>query len=143
MSRAKENEDKARRFFTEIWSQGNLNTVDEILEPDFAFILAFTRTDTLDAFRGMVKRNREVFQDLTYVPNDAVADETKASVWWSMTSKHIGTWRNVPASGNDVSIEGVTFFWFSPSGKIQRAVVQNDVMRMMNQIGGIKMLYDS
>jgi len=139
----KENEDAIRRFMTEIWSKGDMDTIDELIDPKFAFILAFTRTDTIEGFKGMVNRNRAVFEGLTYVSNDIVADDTKAASWWTMTSKHIGTWRNVPASNKDVSIDGVTFFWFSPEGKLVKAVVENDVMGLMRQINGIKLLYES
>jgi len=139
----KENEDAIRRFMTEIWSKGDMDTIDELIDPKFAFILAFTRTDTIEGFKGMVNRNRAVFEGLTYVSNDIVADDTKAASWWTMSSKHIGTWRNVPASNKDVSIDGVTFFWFSPEGKLVKAVVENDVMGLMRQINGIKLLYES
>jgi steroid delta-isomerase-like uncharacterized protein len=139
----KENEDAIRRFMTEIWSKGDMATIDELIDPKFAFILAFTRTDTIEGFKNMVNRNRAVFQNLTYVPNDIVADDAKAACWWTMSSKHIGTWRNVPGSNKDVTIDGVTFFWFSPQGKLLRAVVENDVMGLMHQINGIKMLYES
>jgi steroid delta-isomerase-like uncharacterized protein len=138
-----ENEDAIRRFMTEIWSKGDMNTIDELIDPKFAFILAFTHTDTIDGFKGMVNRNRAVFEGLTYVPNDIVADDTKAACWWTMSSKHIGTWRNVPASNKDVTIDGVTFFWFSPEGKLVKAIVENDVMGLMRQINGIKLIYES
>ncbi|MDR3575259.1 MAG: ester cyclase [Anaerolineaceae bacterium] len=139
----KENENAIRRFMTEIWSKGDMNTIDELIDPNFAFILAFTRTDTIEGFKRMVSINREAFQGLTYVPNDIVADDTKAACWWTMSSKHVGTWRNVPGSNKDVSIDGVTFFWFSPQGKLAKAVVENDVMGLMRQINGIKLLYES
>jgi len=138
----KENEDAIRRFNTEIWSEGDMDTIDELIDPNFAFILPFTRTDTIDEFKGMVTRNHLVFEGLTYVPNDIVADDTKAACWWTLSGKHVGIWRNVPASNTDVSIDGVTFFWFSPEGKLVRAIVENDVMDLMRQVNGIKMLYE-
>ena len=138
----RENEDAMRRFMSEIWSKGDMAAIDELIDPNFAFILAFTRTDTVEAFRQMVIRNRIAFEGLTYVPNDVVADDTKGACWWTMSSKHVGAWRNVPGSNKDVSIQGVTFFWFSPGGKFKQAIVQNDVMGLMRQIDGIKMLYE-
>ncbi len=142
MSKEK-NEEAIRRFMAEIWSKGDMNTIDEIIDPNFAFVLAFTRTDTIEKFKGMVNRNRIAFEGLTYVPNDIVADDSKAACWWTMCAKHVDTWRNVPGSNKDVSIEGVTFFWFSPEGKMVKAVVENDVMGLMRQIDGIKMVYES
>ncbi len=136
------NEEAVRRFMAEIWSKGDMATIDELIDPKFAFILAFTRTDTIDQFKTMVTRNRIAFDGLTYVPNDIVADDTRAACWWTMSSKHVGTWRNVPGSNKDVAIDGVTFFWFSPEGKFSKAVVENDVMGLMRHIDGIKMLYE-
>ena len=71
-----------------------------------------------------------------------MAEDLKAANFWRMDSKHIGTWRNVPASNNVVSISGMTFFRFNEEGKIIEARVQNDVMSLMVQINGIKKLYD-
>jgi steroid delta-isomerase-like uncharacterized protein len=136
------NEQAMRRFMSEIWSKGDMETLDELIDPHFAFILAFTRTDDIEGFRRMVNYNRMVFEGLTYVPNDVVADDDKGACWWTMSSKHVGTWRNVPGSNKDVSIQGVTFFWFTPEGKFKQAIVQNDVMGLMRQINGIKMLYE-
>jgi steroid delta-isomerase-like uncharacterized protein len=138
----RENEESMRRFMSEIWSKGDMAVIDELIDPNFAFILAFTRTDTIDGFRQMVVRNREVFEGLTYVPNDVVADDTKGACWWTMSSRHVGTWRNVPASNEDVSIDGVTFFWFTPEGRFARAVVENDVLGLMRQIGGVELPYE-
>lgn len=136
------NEEAMRRFMSEIWSKGDMATIDELIDPHFAFILAFARTDDIEGFRRLVTYNRQVFEGLTYVPNDVVADDEKGACWWTMSSKHVGTWRNVPGSNKDVSIQGVTFFWFTPEGKFKQAIVHNDVLGLMRQIGGVKMLYE-
>ena len=99
------NEETLRRFMTEIWSKGDMDVIDETIDPHFNFILAFAKFDTTDAFKKLVINNRTVFEGLTYVPNDVVADETKGAVWWTMTSKHVGAWRHVPGSNKDVRIE--------------------------------------
>ncbi|GAB2784628.1 hypothetical protein GCM10027275_31120 [Rhabdobacter roseus] len=130
----------------EIWSKGDMDTADEILDPDFNFILAFAHLKDREAFKKLVGINRQIFENLTYHVDDdegdVVADETKGAGFWRMTSKHVGTWRNVPPSNNEVSIKGITFFKFSPDGKMIEARVQNDVMGLMRQINGIKALYD-
>ncbi len=144
MATARENEVTVRRFLEEIWSQGNLQTAEEILDPNFLFILAFARIEGIESFKKLVVTNRGAFQNLTYTaaPNDIVADESKGASYWTMTSKHVGTWRNVPGSNKDVSIQGITFYRFSPEGKITEARVQNDVLGLMRQIGGVKMIYE-
>ncbi|NML64402.1 ester cyclase [Hymenobacter sp. RP-2-7] len=146
MDRIEENTEHIQRFFDEIWSAGNMETVDELCDPQFQFILAFAHLDGREAFKNLVRNNRRIFENLTYktTPDDIVTTDLKGAAFWNMsTTKHSDTWRNVPASNNPVAIKGMTFFRFNEDGKFTEARVQNDVISMMKQINGIKMLYDS
>ena len=58
------------------------------------------------------------------------------------TKQHRGTWRNVPASGKPVAINGMTFFRFNEEGKMTEARVQNDVLKFMLTIGGVQKMHD-
>ena len=130
MDTLQHNADTITRFFHEIWTEGKLETADEICTPDFQFILAFAHLDGRDAYKT--------------VPEDIVVSADKGAAFWNMsTTKHQDTWRNVPASGNPVAIKGLTFFRFNDAGQLTEARVQNDVMSMMKQINGIQMLYNS
>ncbi|WP_201981956.1 ester cyclase [Hymenobacter rubidus] len=146
MSRIDENKEAVRRFLEEIWSKGDQAAMEEVLAPDFQFILAFAQLDGREAYKNLVIKNHEIFADLTYSLaslDDVVADEQKAAAFWSMsTSNHRGTWRNVPASGEAVAIKGMTFFRFNEAGKMTEARVQNDVLKFMLTIGGVKKMYD-
>jgi steroid delta-isomerase-like uncharacterized protein len=126
--------ESARLFLEEVWSKGNVEIAKKILDPDFKFILAFTTVNGLKDFLALVERNRTVFQDLTYAPTDIVADDDMAAAYWKMTSKHIGTWRMVPASNKDVAIDGMSLFKFK-KGKIVEIKVQNDVFGLLRQMG--------
>lgn len=144
MTRIEQNTKTVREFMELVWSKGDVAVAERIVDPNFQFILAFAHLDGRDAFMGLVDRNRHIFENLTYSvePDDIVAEERKAAVFWRMDSKHIGTWRNVPASNKVVWIYGMSFFRFNEAGKLTECRVQNDVMSLMNQIGGIKKLYD-
>ncbi|MBU1823171.1 MAG: ester cyclase [Bacteroidetes bacterium] len=146
MATAKENEKKILAFFRDVWSEGNMEVVDQILSPDFNFILAFAHLKDRESFKKLVQANRRIFENLTYHVDDdegdVVATEDKGAGCWRMTSRHVDTWRNVPASNKDVEIKGISFFKFSPDGLMTEARVQNDVMGLMRQIDGIKVLYD-
>jgi steroid delta-isomerase-like uncharacterized protein len=146
MATATENEKKILAFFRDIWSKGDLDVADQILTPDFNFILAFAHLKDRESFKKLVQANRRIFENLTYhvddEEGDVVATESKGAGFWRMTSKHVDTWRNVPASNKEVEITGISFFKFSPEGLVTEARVHNDVMGLMRQIGGIKALYD-
>ena len=134
---ASENRIAARRFLEDVWSKGDMNAVDELLDPNFAFILSFMRTDGLEAFKNLVRANRTAFENLTYTsaPGDIVAEDDKAAAYWTMTSRHVGTWSGIEATGINVSIEGMSFFRFGADGKIVDVRVQNDVRGLRRQLG--------
>ena len=134
---ANENRIAVRRFLDDIWSKGDMDAVDELLDPNFAFILAFMRTDGVEAFKNLVHANRTAFENLTYVaaPGDVVAEDDKAAAYWTMSAKHVGTWAGIEATNVDVSIEGMTFFRIGADGKIIDARVQNDVRGLRRQLG--------
>ncbi|BAZ47622.1 hypothetical protein NIES4103_02240 [Nostoc sp. NIES-4103] len=135
-SKIENNRAAARRFLEDIWSQGDLTAVEEILSPDFAFILSFMTTQGTDAFKNLVVRNREAFRNLTYIVEDVVAGEDEAAAYWRMESTHVGTWRNIEPTGKQVSIHGLTYYKFS-NGKIVEAKVQNDVLGLMQQLDAV------
>ncbi len=137
-SKITNNKEIARRFLEDVWSKGDLEAVDEILSPNFAFILSFMTTKGTEAFKNLVVRNREAFRNLTYIVEDVVAGEDKAAVYWRMESTHVGTWRNIEPTGKQVSIQGMTFYKFS-DGKIVEAKVQNDVLGLMQQLDAVSM----
>ena len=134
---ANENRIAVRRFLDDIWSKGDMAAIDELLDPDFAFILAFMRTDGIEGFKNLVHANRTAFENLTYVaaPGDVVAEDDKAAAYWTMSAKHVGTWAGIEATNVDVSIEGMTFFRIGADGKITDARVQNDVRGLRRQLG--------
>lgn len=127
-----------QRFMEDIWSRGDEQAINECLTSDFTFVLSFTTVTGIPDFRAMVERNRAAFRNLNYRVDDTVAEETKAAVFWTMTSTHVGTWREVEGTNRDVSIRGMTVFYIR-DGRIYEAYVENDVLGLMTQIGGVVM----
>ncbi len=144
MTQRDDRETKVRRFYDDVWSRGDMGAADEILDPEFKFILTFLTVEDREAFKALVRYNRGVFEGLTYTcaPGDVVVDGDGAAAYWTMRSRHVAEWRKVPASHRDVSIQGIGFFRFSEAGMIREVRVQNDVLGLMRQIGGARMVYE-
>ena len=51
-----ERETKVRRFYDDVWSQGDMDAADEILDPGFRFILTFLTIED----RGEVRVHDDV-----------------------------------------------------------------------------------
>lgn len=132
----KDNEIAAYRFLTDIWSKDDPGAVDELVSPDFSFILSFVAIHGVNNFKELVRLNRAAFHDLTYTVEDVVAGENKAAAYWKMNGTHVGVWNDITPTNKEVSIEGMTFYKFS-NGKIVEAKVQNDVLGLMKQLDAV------
>lgn len=144
MTKRDEHERKVRRFYDALWNRGDMDTADEILDSAFRFILTFLTVEDREAMKALVKYNRGVFEGLTYTcePGDVVVDGDSAAAYWTMKARHVREWRKVPASHAAVSIQGMSFFRFSADGSIREVRVHNDVLGLMHQIGGVRMIYE-
>lgn len=135
-----ENKALAYRFLDDIWSQGKLEVSNEILAPNFVFMLGVPpyKVDGPANFNQLVTRNRNAFQGLTYTADKegTVAEGDKVVTPWKMTAKHVGTWAGYTASNKDVAIEGMTHYRIA-NGKIVSARVQNEALSLIRQCGGI------
>jgi len=127
------------RWFEDIWSKGDMQACDEVLDPNLKFILSFNQTEDLDQFKRLLTTNRNAFENLTYWPLEIVVDGNVASAHWRMsTSKHRAPWNGVEPSGKEASIRGMSFFHFGNDGKMVEIIVLSDLYSLMSQIGGIK-----
>lgn len=131
----------ARRFLTEIWSKGDMEVVDELCAPGFAFVLSFARTGNVEQFKQIVTNSRAAFEGLTYVPGEIVIEGNHGAATWTMSGKHVNIWSNIPATNKDVSIQGISFYYFNEAGMLDKVFVENDVIGLMRQLDAITMKY--
>jgi len=132
------NKELARRFFTEIWSKGDLNTLYEILADDFMLHYSVPPYDVnREQMKETMIEDREVFEDLTYDILDTTGGEDKVAILWRMRSKHIGEWQGIKATNKDVSLKGMTLFTMK-DGKIVDAAAISDALSLLTQLGAIK-----
>ncbi|MGK3963981.1 ester cyclase [Sorangium sp. So ce118] len=126
------------RWFEDIWSKGDMQAVDDILDPSVALILTFAQTHGIEQFKRVLTVNRNAFENLTYRIDEIVSDGNAAAAYWTMhTTRHRATWNNVEPSGKQASIRGMAFFSFA-NGKIVEVKVLSDVYGLMSQLGAIK-----
>jgi predicted ester cyclase len=84
-----------KRCFREVWNQGKLDTIHELLSPDAVAT-------------GQGGRIRSAFPDITTTVEDAFGLEDKVVVRWSATMTHRGDALGIPATGKHVRITGMT-----------------------------------
>lgn len=96
-----------RRAFEEVYNQGKLDVVDDLVSGDF---VAHTSSEDIHGPAGMkqfVASLRDAFPDLQVTIDDQVADGDKVVTRWTARGNHTGTFRGIPPTGRQGTMTGI------------------------------------
>ena len=127
------------RWFGEVWNQGRLETIQELMAPEFVgngqggpgVVLRGPRE-----FRAFAENLRGAFPDIQVTIEDAFAAGDKVVARWSATMTHRGDQLGLPATGKQVRITGISIGRIV-DGKIVEGWDNWDQLGMMQQIGAM------
>jgi steroid delta-isomerase-like uncharacterized protein len=137
---AKENVELVRRWFKEVWNEGRIQTVHDLLAPDAVGVGEAEQGVTIHGpaeFVPFVERIRGAFPDINVVVEDAFGARDKVVARWSATMKHQGDQLGIPATGKPVRISGITIARIR-NGQIIEAWDNWDQFALMQQIGAFE-----
>ena len=97
------------RWFEEVWNQGRLGTIDELLAAD-GIMHGLTETGAPATgpaeFRPFVERFRGAFPDVSFKVVHTLVDGDMAALAWEATMTHRGDHLGIPATHRSVAITG-------------------------------------
>ena len=126
-----------RRFFEEIFNQGNLALADEIVAAGYVnHDPAPGETPGLEGLKGFVTSLRTSFPDLHYTIDDQVAEGGKVVTRWTCLGTHKATFAGIPATGKQASVQAISIHRVM-DGKIQESWLKWDTLDYMHQLGVI------
>jgi steroid delta-isomerase-like uncharacterized protein len=134
---ADENIQLMRRWFQEVWNEGRIQTVYELLSPD---AVATGQRGAEKEIRGpeefvkFVREIRGAFPDIKVKVEDVFGTEDKVVLRWSGTMTHTGEALGLPPSGRTVRCRGITIAHIV-DGKIVEGWDNWDQLGMLEQIG--------
>lgn len=134
MSSVEENVHLMRRWFREVWNEGKIQTVYDLLSPN-----AVGRGQTQSEIRGpkdfvpFVERIRTAFPDIKITIEDILGVEDKVVVRWSANMTHTGEGFDRP-TGKPVQVTGITIVRIL-NGQIIEGWDNWDQLAMLEQIG--------
>ena len=135
---AEENKVTARRFYEELFNQGNLDAAEEIVTPDFVIHDPNIPEEPRgpEGLKRFVSMYRNVFPDLNFTIEDQIAEGEKVGTRWVAHGTHQGELMGIAPSGKPVTVRAFTLQRFS-GGKIAEDWAHYDALGMMRQIGAI------
>ncbi len=133
---AEANKALVRRFYDEVWNQGNLDVADEVFAPDYVRhdLRASEPAPGPDGQKQIAAGFRAAFPDLEFKVDLLLAEGDYVAGRWTATGTHLGPWGGVPATGRSMRFSGVNVFRFV-DGKVAEIWNHRDDLGLMEQIG--------
>jgi predicted ester cyclase len=138
---AQENKQKVRRFLEEGFGQGNLEVVDEVLDPDFVCYDPNSEAGEVrgaDTIKQEIEWFRNAVPDLTYTVEDQVAEGEKVVSRYTASGTHQGEFFGVAPTGKRIEMSGIQIDRFDEeSGKMVEEWPEYDLLGAMRQMGAV------
>ena len=127
----------ARRSLEEIWSQGKMDVIDELIAADCVLHNpAFPDIHGPEGYKQLVADVRSAFPDLRLTVYDQIAEGDKVVTRWTLTGTHKGDFMGIPPTGVQVTVTGIDIDRIA-GGKIVEEWTNDDVLGLMQQLGVI------
>jgi steroid delta-isomerase-like uncharacterized protein len=124
------------RYFEEVWNQGRVDVLDELLTPDYrnhSPSIPNPRPGPAD-LKPIVMAMRSGISDLRYQILDLIATPDKVAVYVRVTGTHTGTLFGIPATGRSIDIRQMQIEWLE-NGRIAQHWRVTDELALMRQLG--------
>lgn len=124
------------RYFDEVWNQGRVDVLDELLTPDYVNhspSIPNPRPGPAD-LKPIVQAMRGGAPDLHYEILDLVVDGAKVAVYLRVTGTHTGPLFGIAATGRSFDIRQMQIEWLR-EGRICQHWRITDELMLMRQLG--------
>jgi steroid delta-isomerase-like uncharacterized protein len=131
-----DNETLVRRFFAEVFNQGNLEAVETFIHPQHENHdpTAPEVPTGPEGVRRLVELYRSAFPDIHF-EHEAVVDlGDKVAHRWTFTGTHRGEIMGVEPTGRKVTVQGIEINRIA-DGKIAESWAISDALGMLEQLG--------
>ncbi len=132
-----ENKTVVRRLFEEVWNQGKMDAVGEILATDYIFhepVGGEVRGP--EDFKQFVSMYRTAYPDLQFTIEDQIAEGDKVVTHWTSTGTHKGELMGISPTGVQVTVTGIVIGRIA-GGKIVEDYCNWDTLGMLQQFGAV------
>jgi steroid delta-isomerase-like uncharacterized protein len=130
-----ENLEVVRVVFSEVWSKGNVDLVDDLYTADFVGHFPAGTFHGREGIRSRVIAHRTAFPDWTEQIEDTIAEQDRVVARFRSAGTNLGEFLGSPPTGNRIEISEVAIFKLK-DGKIVEQWVYPDMLSMQRQLRG-------
>ena len=129
-----ENKTLVRRWFEEVWNQGRVAGIDEMLADDAVIHGLGANLQGPAEFKRFHSAYRNAYPDVTIDVDDLVAEGDMVAVRWSAIGTHRGDGLGFPATGRRAQFTGMVFVRIK-DGRLVEGWNNFDQLGMLQQLG--------
>jgi len=126
-----------QRIYEEVWNQGALDVLDEILCSDSVSHEPTGDVQGIEGYKLFYGMFSSAFSEIHFTVDEQIAEGDLVVTRFAATSTHTGELMGIPATGADVAITGITVAKIV-EGKIVESWNNWDVLGMMQQLGAVE-----
>jgi steroid delta-isomerase-like uncharacterized protein len=133
-----ENKAIVRRVNDEVWSEGHLDVIDELIADDFVATIvgAPEQIRGPQGFREFVVMYRKAFPDLRITVDEQFAEGETVVTRWTAIGTNEGELMGMPATGKQATTAGININRVS-GGKLVQGWGLFDQLGLLQQIGAV------
>jgi steroid delta-isomerase-like uncharacterized protein len=133
-----ENKAIVRRVNDEVWSEGHLDVIDELIADEFiaTVVGAPEQIRGQQGFREFVVMYRTAFPDLRITVDEQFAEGETVITRWTATGTNEGELMGMPATGKQATVAGININRIS-GGKLVAGWGLFDQLGLLQQIGAV------
>ena len=134
---SEQNKALARRSIEEIWNQGKLAVIDELVASDATFHDPSVPGGKFTGPQGMkqfVQIYLGAFPDVRLTINDQIAEGEEVVTRWTATGTHSGELMGIAPTNKRATVTGVDIDRYQ-GGKVVEAWASYDMLGLLQQLG--------
>lgn len=129
----KENAERVRRFFEEVWNQHKVDSADDFIAADAVGHNPEFGT-SLEAFKAQWNMLHTAFTDIQIDLDDVVAQGDRVATRWTLTGIHTGDYKGLSPTGKRITVTGMSFDRIV-DGQIMEGWDNWDGLGLLEQLG--------
>ena len=130
------NKTLVRRSIEEVYNQGNLAVVDDLVASDFVIHLPSEEIHGPAGAKQYVAALRAAFPDLRVTIEDQFAEGDRVATRWTARGTHTGAFQGIPPTGKRGSMTGIDIDRIA-DGRVVECWVNSDDLGLLQQLGVI------
>jgi steroid delta-isomerase-like uncharacterized protein len=137
-----QNKTLARRSIEEVWNQGKLEVIDELVAHGAPFYdpnVPGGKFSGPQGYKQFVEIYRAAFPDLHFTINDQIAEGDRVVTRWTVTGTHKGQMMGIAPTNKRATVTGTDIGRFD-NGKLVESWASYDMLGMLQQLGVVPTL---